>query len=118
MTMPNERTRSVVQTREFLRGLFDPEHFSSVPDDVRRQAKHLLRHNPWDAHIDAAAVAWPYTWAPTNKETGKAPSYANLMASLRFERDTSEARAGTTSATSDSALGKCGSKATREDDKA
>lgn len=43
MTMPNERSRAVVQTREFLVELAAN---SSLPEKVRRDAKFLLRHFP------------------------------------------------------------------------
>lgn len=43
MTMPTERSRAVVQTREFLVELAQN---SSLPDQVRRDAKFLLRHFP------------------------------------------------------------------------
>ena len=43
MTMPCERTRSVVQAGEFLRELTQDD---SLPNSIRRQAKHLLRHYP------------------------------------------------------------------------
>ena len=48
MTMADERTRSLVETREFLRELSRNE---SLPESVRLQAKSLLRHYP-----DAAAI--------------------------------------------------------------
>lgn len=43
MTMPDERSRAVVQTREFLVEL---SRDNSLPDRVRRDAKFLLRHFP------------------------------------------------------------------------
>jgi hypothetical protein len=43
MTMPCERTRSVVQTRDFLEEL---SHDESLPERVRRDARFLLRHYP------------------------------------------------------------------------
>jgi len=43
MTMPSERTRAVIHTREFLQEISQDV---SLPDSVRRQAKHLLRHYP------------------------------------------------------------------------
>ena len=43
MTMPNERTRSVIQTGEFLLKLSQD---SSLPERIRRDAKFLLRHYP------------------------------------------------------------------------
>lgn len=43
MTMPNERTRAVIQTGEFLLKLSQD---SSLPERIRRDAKFLLRHYP------------------------------------------------------------------------
>tara|TARA_R110001606_G_scaffold182829_1_gene329435 strand:+ start:175 stop:600 length:426 start_codon:yes stop_codon:yes gene_type:complete len=43
MTMPSERTRSVIQTREFL---IEISRNTDLPETVRRQAKQLLRHYP------------------------------------------------------------------------
>lgn len=43
MTMPNERTRAVIQTGEFLLELSQD---SSLPERIRRDAKFLLRHYP------------------------------------------------------------------------
>jgi hypothetical protein len=43
MTMPDERSRAVVQTREFLVKL---SRDSSLPEKVRDDAKFLLRHFP------------------------------------------------------------------------
>lgn len=43
MTMPCERTRSVIQAGEFLRELSLDD---SLPDPIRRQARHMLRHYP------------------------------------------------------------------------
>ena len=43
MTMPNERTRAVIQTREFLVEL---SRDSALPDKIRKDAKFLLRHFP------------------------------------------------------------------------
>jgi hypothetical protein len=43
MTMPNERTRALIQTRDLLVELAqDPTHSASI----RRQAHQLLRHYP------------------------------------------------------------------------
>ena len=43
MTMPNERSRAVIKTRDFLVEL---SRDSSLPEKVRRDAKFLLRHFP------------------------------------------------------------------------
>lgn len=48
MSMVDERTRSVVQTAEFLRELAgDP----ALPEAIRTQAQRLLRHYPAPADI-------------------------------------------------------------------
>lgn len=43
MTMPSERTRAVIHAREFLQEISQDV---SLPEPVRRQARHLLRHYP------------------------------------------------------------------------
>lgn len=43
MSMPNERTRAVIQTGEFLLELSRDQ---SLPERIRRDAKFLLRHYP------------------------------------------------------------------------
>jgi hypothetical protein len=43
MTMPHERTRSVIQTRDFLVEL---SRNTSLPERIRRDAEFLLRHFP------------------------------------------------------------------------
>lgn len=51
MTLPYERTRSVIQARDFL---VDLSLNVALPEDVRRQAKHLLRHYPTKQEMFAA----------------------------------------------------------------
>ena len=43
MTLPYERTRSVIQAREYL---FELSRNSTLPEAVRVEAKRLLRHFP------------------------------------------------------------------------
>ncbi|GAB0078230.1 hypothetical protein TOC8171_36330 [Pseudomonas syringae] len=43
MTTPHERTRSVIQTRDFL---IELSRNTSLPDSIRRDARFLLRHYP------------------------------------------------------------------------
>lgn len=43
MTMPNERTRALIQTRDFLVELAQDPALSA---SIRRQAHQLLRHYP------------------------------------------------------------------------
>ena len=46
MTMPDERARAVIETKQFLKELCQNP---SLPTDIREQAKSLLRHYP-DEH--------------------------------------------------------------------
>lgn len=43
MTMPYERTRAVIQTRDFL---FELSRDASLSERIRRDARFLLRHYP------------------------------------------------------------------------
>ena len=43
MTMPSERTRSIIQTREFLADL---SRDKTLPETVQTEARRLLRHYP------------------------------------------------------------------------
>lgn len=49
MTMPCERTRAVIQVRNFLFRLSSPyleDGFKRIPAAVRQEARALLRHYP------------------------------------------------------------------------
>jgi hypothetical protein len=50
MTVPNERTRAVNQTRQFLQELMRPDRTPRIPRRIREQAASLLKHYPsqWD----------------------------------------------------------------------
>lgn len=56
MTTPDERTRALVQTKQFLQGLQTQD---AVPPDVREAARALLRHYPTLAQIELAHMALP-----------------------------------------------------------
>lgn len=43
MTMPHERTRSIIQARDFL---VDLSRNQSLPASIRNEAHRLLRHYP------------------------------------------------------------------------
>lgn len=43
MTMPSERTRAIIQTREFL---VDLSRDQALPEALRTEARRLLRHYP------------------------------------------------------------------------
>lgn len=83
MTTAHERTRSVIQTRMFLRALCSTQRTAGVPADVRREALRLLTHYPDDVHVDYAGMAWPEMWAPLSRSCADAPSYLALIVRLR-----------------------------------
>lgn len=59
MTTPSERTRALRQTRDFLRELMSSEEPPNVPDNIRREARHLLRHYPDDMFFELMSRALP-----------------------------------------------------------
>ena len=46
MTLPNERSRAILNAREFLRSLLDPKQTPKVPRAIRRAAGNVLKHYP------------------------------------------------------------------------
>jgi hypothetical protein len=52
MTIPEERTRAVIQTRAFLRALRDDSKLRSA---IREEARRLLRHYPSAMDMQYAA---------------------------------------------------------------
>ncbi len=65
MTTPRERTRALLQTKEFLGELVDSDKTPGIPDGIRRQAKFLLRHYPGIVHLELASKALPEQYGPT-----------------------------------------------------
>lgn len=59
MTMPDERTRAILQTKDFLVELLSAEQTPGVPATVRREARRLLRHYPGLMELDLAHRALP-----------------------------------------------------------
>jgi len=59
MTMPDERTRAVMQARAFLQELATGEWGSELPPAVRREAHRLLRHYPDARDLVLAHLAVP-----------------------------------------------------------
>lgn len=64
MTLPDERTRAVVYTREFLRDLLDPKKTPRISREIRDRAYRCLRHYPMGYDLTLAAAAVPDTWGP------------------------------------------------------
>lgn len=83
MTTPDERTRAVLQTREFLHELAAGRFTGNVPEQVLRKARQLLRHYPNALHLHAAAVAWPSVWSSSLTSDVEAPSYLDLRVRLQ-----------------------------------
>lgn len=59
VTMPDERTRAILQTKDFLVELLSAEQTPGVPETVRREARRLLRHFPGLMEIHLAHRALP-----------------------------------------------------------
>jgi hypothetical protein len=63
MTTPDERTRAVVETRDFLRMLAAAEEIT-IPGLVQTVATGLLGHYPLNVDLAVSALAMPGVWAP------------------------------------------------------
>lgn len=64
MTIPFERTRALILTKEFLAAILDPTQTPRTPRWMRGKAKALLRHYPGLAEIEMAHKALPDTFGP------------------------------------------------------
>jgi hypothetical protein len=63
MTIPTERTRAVLATRQFLFALTNPGQTPNVPENIREQALSLLRHYPDDGDMNLVGLACPNWFA-------------------------------------------------------
>ncbi|MDQ0621006.1 BPSL0761 family protein [Paraburkholderia graminis] len=63
MTMPEERTKAITETRQFLKTLLGAED-EILWGLVRTVASQLLRHFPEDTDLRMSASALPDVWAP------------------------------------------------------
>lgn len=63
MTLPDERYRSLVQTKRFLAELLDPHMTPRVPKIIRHRALALLRHWPDDYHLELMTEQMPNHFA-------------------------------------------------------
>ncbi|MBL0719732.1 hypothetical protein JI742_07505 [Piscinibacter sp. Jin2] len=76
MTTPYERTRALLETRQFLDELTSSESTPGVPDEIRCLARQLLRHYPGVRELDLAHKALPMFFAaalpPPNPTTAAA----------------------------------------------
>jgi hypothetical protein len=69
MTIPAERTKSVLQTRKFLEDLNRASKTPGVPLEIREQAHYLLRHFPFEGDMRIAATVCP-SWFGYDKQLG------------------------------------------------
>mgnify|MGYP003428982152 CR=1 FL=1 len=68
MSLPIERTYSLINTRNFLRRLLNRLETPRVPKDIRLEAKYLLKHYPWDSEIKRLAMKCPQVLGYIDKE--------------------------------------------------
>lgn len=59
MTLPCERYNAIKYTEQFLKDLMDPKKTPRVPQEIRKQAYHCLRHYPGGYHLDMLATMCP-----------------------------------------------------------
>lgn len=59
MTLPDERYRAIIYTKNFLRDLLDPKVTPKVPKHIRQRASSLLRHFPEEFYLDLLARERP-----------------------------------------------------------
>jgi len=64
VTIPFERTSSLIMTKEFLLRLQDPKQTPRVPRWIRGHAKALLKHYPTYADVEQAHRSLPETYGP------------------------------------------------------
>jgi len=63
MTLPDERYRSLVRTKEFLIELMSSQDTPRVPKVIRQRARSLLRHWPDNYHLELMAREMPEYFA-------------------------------------------------------
>ncbi|WP_175701381.1 BPSL0761 family protein [Burkholderia ambifaria] len=61
MTTPYERTKAVIETREFLKLLASCDDVGGR-SEIQAFAVRLLRHYPLDIDLDVSAAALPAVW--------------------------------------------------------
>ena len=64
MTLPYERTRSLLETKSFLQELQDSKLTPRVPAAVREIARKLVRHYPSYSDVELAHKALPHLYGP------------------------------------------------------
>ena len=72
MTTPDERTRAVMQARQFLQELAWSAADAGIPEPVRREAVRLLRHYPGGSEMDLMHMALPQWFGEVPDRRGNA----------------------------------------------
>lgn len=62
MTLPRERSQSLLNAREFLRSLLDPKLTPRVPKSIRQKAYWCLKHFPSSYDLQQSQDALPSVW--------------------------------------------------------
>lgn len=88
MTTPEERTRAVLEAREFFHDLARPQVTPGVPEEVRRQARWFLRHYPSASELSLMHQALPRWFGSPAETSGFAPSALRGSQSRRQTNDT------------------------------
>jgi len=73
MTMPFERTRAVLQTREFLQWVMSADATAEMFMQAKREARTLLRHYPSSIDLHLAHLACPMWFGATLELKGSMP---------------------------------------------
>lgn len=51
MTLPHEEYMSLLNTKQFLLDLLDPQKTPKVPKKIRLKARSCLKHYPFDSEL-------------------------------------------------------------------
>ena len=71
MTIPEERTRAVVETRKFLERMAAGKLNREPRELLQELARSLLRHYPSASDMHLTSIALPIWWAPPNERRGE-----------------------------------------------
>ena len=88
MTIPYERTRAILETKQFLRELVNPRDTPRLPKPLREMARQLLRHYPGLAEIELAHKALPHLYGPVppySQLAGNAETLGAINAAKSFQ---------------------------------
>lgn len=82
MTVPIERTRSLVYAHAFLKDLLNPKITPRVPTDVRATAQWLLRHYPDPGTVQYAHNLCPVLFGPLPEDMPSRLDATHLVAGV------------------------------------